>query len=65
MQTGTPGDVNGDGIINGRDVIRLKKYLLDPSVRIRKNLAKLNDDDVIDSQDLELLINMVMTKKSQ
>ncbi len=65
MQTGTPGDVNGDGIINGRDIIRLKKYLLDPSVRIRKNLAKLNDDDVIDSQDLELLINMVMTKKSR
>ena len=60
VQAGTPGDVNGDGIINGRDVIRLKKYLLDPSVRIRKNLAMLNDDDVIDSKDLELLINMII-----
>ena len=60
VQEGTMGDVNGDGIVNGRDIIRLKKYLLYPSVRIRKNLAMLNDDDVIDSTDLELLVDMIM-----
>ncbi|MBR6535089.1 MAG: hypothetical protein IKT65_05875 [Clostridia bacterium] len=59
MQNGTMGDVNGDGVVNVCDIIRLKKYLADPTAKIRKNLAMLNDDDIIDIQDLVVLVELI------
>jgi hypothetical protein len=59
VQMSIQGDVNGDGAVNGRDIVRLKKYLLNPTIKIRKNLAMLNDDEIIDSKDLELLVDMI------
>lgn len=59
MQNGKKGDVNGDGNIDVRDIIRLKKYLSDPDTRIRNDLSMLNDDDIIDKQDLIALVELI------
>ena len=54
----TYGDANGDGVINGQDVIRIKKYLADydyetgtSSIEIG-NGADANGDGVISGQDI-------------
>lgn len=45
-----PGDVNNDGIVDGRDVIRLMKYLAGDDVDISN--ADINADGVVDEKDL-------------
>ena len=58
-----PGDANGDGIVNGKDVTRLNKYLenYDPAtdsstVSVGAG-ADVNEDGVINEQDLVVLLN--------
>ena len=53
------GDVNGDGVLDGRDAIRLMKYLAgetDPETgtptEINMTAADMNDDGVVDELDL-------------
>ena len=49
----TPGDVNGDGAVDGRDLVRLRKYLAGvPETEIIEANANANGDDVIDILDL-------------
>ena len=49
----TPGDVNGDGAVDGRDLVRLRKYLVGvPGTEIIEANANVNGDDVIDILDL-------------
>ncbi|MBR4577593.1 MAG: hypothetical protein IKO25_10385 [Clostridia bacterium] len=59
-----PGDVNGDGTVDGRDSIRLMKYLakeIDEETgkvfEIREKNADLNQDEEVDEKDLMLLMN--------
>ena len=47
-----PGDVNGDGIVNGRDVLRLARYLAGNHVSIDLYASDLNGDIRIDGRDL-------------
>ena len=49
----TPGDVNGDGEVDGRDLVRLRKYLTgDTGEEAIEANANVNGDDVIDILDL-------------
>ena len=54
-----PGDVNGDGEVDGRDAIHLMKYLaeeIDPETNeiyeINEKNANVNGDDTVDERDL-------------
>ena len=48
-----PGDVNGDGTVDGLDLIRLRKYLAGVAdTEIVEANAKVNGDDTIDLLDL-------------
>ncbi len=53
------GDVNNDGTVNSKDILRLKKYLSDPTIDIQINAAYLNEDSVIDFEDYTALWQMV------
>ena len=49
----TPGDVNGDGEVDGRDLVRLRKYLTgDTGEEAIEANTNVNGDDVIDILDL-------------
>ena len=58
-----PGDVDGNGDVDGLDIIRLMKYLaeeIDPDTRkiyeINENNADVNGDGVVDEKDLLRLV---------
>ncbi|MBE5791065.1 MAG: hypothetical protein E7322_02775 [Clostridiales bacterium] len=51
-ETRVPGDMSGDGEVDGRDLIRLAKYLGGYSVDIDPKTASVNGDDVVDGRDL-------------
>ena len=46
------GDVNGDGTVDGRDLLRLAKHLAGNAVQIDASAADLNGDGQIDGRDL-------------
>ena len=49
----TPGDVNGDGEVDGRDLVRLRKYLTgDTGEEAIEANANVNGDDLVDILDL-------------
>ena len=53
------GDVNGDGVVNAKDVSTLMKYLAKWNVRIDKEQADVNNDGKINNKDVrELLKNI-------
>lgn len=53
------GDVNGDGVVNTKDVSALMKYLAKWNVRIDKEQADVNNDGKINNKDVrELLENI-------
>ena len=55
---GVPGDVNGDGTVDGRDVVRLLRYQAGESIAIVRENSDVNGDGVIDGRDaLRLLKN--------
>ena len=49
---GIPGDCNGDGVVDKRDLLRLQKYLADWDVEISRHTADCNGDGEIDKRDL-------------
>lgn len=51
----TPGDVNDDGAINGKDGILLAQYLAEWGVSINEAAADVNNDGVINGKDGVLL----------
>ncbi len=47
-----PGDVNADGTVDGRDLLRLARHLAGHSVQIDPAASDLNGDSSIDGRDL-------------
>ena len=52
------GDANGDGKINGKDMVRVRSYILYPNTAIIKDAADIDGDGDIDSTDLKKLRDM-------
>ncbi len=48
----TPGDVNGDGTTDGRDLLRLARYLAGNNVTIDPEAADMNGDGKLDGRDV-------------
>ncbi len=51
----TLGDINGDGVINAKDSLALKKYVASSGVTIVTGAADLNGDGAINSKDCTIL----------
>ena len=50
------GDVNGDGVINGKDLTRLKRYLAGDEVAVTELMPDTNGDGAINNKDLTRLM---------
>ena len=50
-----PGDVNGDGVVNNKDLTRLQRYLAGWAVEINEANSDCNGDGVINNKDLTRL----------
>ena len=50
------GDVTGDGVLDGRDALRLAKYLAGQDVKINRAAADLTGDGSIDGRDILRLV---------
>lgn len=50
-----PGDVNSDGVVNGKDVTLIRRYNAGSSVEINEAAADVNDDGVINGKDVTLI----------
>lgn len=55
-----PGDVNGDGVIDGRDSIRLLRYLAGADAVITWQSADINQDGTVDGRDSIRLLKMLL-----
>ncbi len=53
------GDVNGDGTVNSKDIVMLKYYLNDNSVKIETYAADVNGDGIINAADADAIANMM------
>ncbi len=51
-----PGDVNADGAVDGRDAVRLARYIATKDAEASARAADVNDDGDIDGKDLRLLV---------
>jgi hypothetical protein len=52
----TPGDINGDGSINNKDVTRLLKYLTGWNVELEEDALDVNGDGSINNKDVTRLL---------
>ena len=50
-----PGDINGDGVVNNKDLGLLQRYINRWDVDIDVSVADVNDDGTINNKDLGLL----------
>ncbi len=64
-------DVNGDGIINGKDIVRIFKHIKDPDVYPFSKAVDVNGDGVISREDANAVypfftneINIIQNGKS-
>ena len=51
----TPGDINGDGTINGKDVAVLRRYLAGWDVEVNELAADVNGDGIVNGKDVALI----------
>lgn len=60
--SGTTGDIDGDGKVSSKDVLKLQRYLLglEKLSETEKKAADLNGDGKIDSKDLLVLKKKVL-----
>ena len=54
------GDANGDKTVNGKDMIRIKKYLIGENVKVGTSASDLDRDGKITEADLSLLSDMIV-----
>ncbi|MBR6902912.1 MAG: hypothetical protein IKN39_03380, partial [Clostridia bacterium] len=47
-----PGDINGDGKVNNKDIVRLFKYLSDWDVEVDSKALDVNGDGAVNNKDL-------------
>ena len=63
-----PGDVNSDGVVDGKDSTRLLQYLAEWDVEINSAAADCNGDGIVDGKDstrlLQYLAEWVVTLES-
>ena len=59
------GDANGDGKVNMKDVLAVRKYLAEMEVEINLDLADTNNDGAVNTKDVlnlrKFLANMIDT----
>ena len=53
------GDANGDGVVDGKDVTRIKKYFKQTTVRLSSG-ADANRDGRVDAADVEILLSQLV-----
>ena len=51
-----PGDVNGDGVVNNKDVTRLMRYLKDPTMQVNAAALDVNGDGKVTNKDVTRLV---------
>ena len=54
-----PGDINGDGAVNNKDVTRLFRYLSDYEVEVEDAALDINGDGTVNNKDLTRLFRYV------
>ncbi len=52
----TPGDINGDGVVNTKDTTRLMRYLADWDVDVNESALDVNGDGVVNTKDTTRLM---------
>ena len=55
VATATPGDANGDGAVNNRDLALMQQYINKWDVTINTDAADVNKDGAVNNRDLALL----------
>ena len=55
VSTRVPGDINGDGQLNNKDITRLFQYLSDWDVTVNEAALDVNGDGLVNNKDLSRL----------
>ena len=59
----TPGDANGDGVVNAADIVEVVNYIMNhPSEKYNENAADANGDGVVNAADIVTIVNIIMGK---
>ena len=59
--TVTPGDLNGDGKLNSRDVIAMLKLVISPNPEV-SDVTDLNGDGKLNARDVIALMKLVLAQ---
>lgn len=59
IKTYTPGDINGDGSVNNKDLVRLLQYIKGKSTDVVDDALDVNGDSKTNNKDLVLLLQYI------